>query len=322
MSYNEEYISRENLYFMVPSPETKCSPRELNIQAGEDDLEMLFKMIIKKEEGRQHLRKLLTWNEFDDYIHLRLSIFLDLIYNSIIFAADKGFPWFTVAKVARLSEQLLNEFKGVSVLEALQLIEDKVCEFKMYLPSSHFTVLLDYFLTTFIRHYNLYQYVLFQEQERNQTFVDITIHVPPIPPPLTEGINIDLWRYEQQLANLTVAETQKRTNIFLLQQSLHEEKEEKLRALYENLDIGETKIINKQVLEKIVKEVIQVQVAGIGEIVCKEIKTNTDILELRLQKNALKPPTTYPPPLPSSKHSVVTTEKESQKKQSPIKKKK
>ncbi|XP_075454809.1 uncharacterized protein C8orf74 homolog isoform X2 [Ascaphus truei] len=264
---------------------------------------------LQKEEGRQSLRKLLAWNEFDESVHLRQSIFLDVIYNSIIFAADKGFPWSVVAKVARLSEQLLHDIKGVTILEIMHMIEDKIHEFEIDLPSNHVLILLDYFIDTFIRHYQLYQFVLCQEQELIQTVVKLDIHLPPNPPPLSEGVNIDLWRYQQQLAHFASDETQKRTNMFLLREILHLEREEKLRSLYKGLELQETQMLDKQVLEKIVKEAIGVQMEFTGEILLEELKTSFEILELRQQKQSLNAPAPHPPPVPDPATSKVQTTK-------------
>lgn len=43
----------------------------------------------------------------------RRSILLDTLYESIIFAVGKGFPWVEVVKVVKFTEELLKETKGM-----------------------------------------------------------------------------------------------------------------------------------------------------------------------------------------------------------------
>ncbi|KAL8185025.1 UNVERIFIED_CONTAM: hypothetical protein K2H54_035331 [Gekko kuhli] len=61
--------------------------------------------------GRQYLRVLLEWKEFDEIRDLRRSIQLDTIYHSLVFAAEKGLPWPAVAEVGNLTVELLDETK-------------------------------------------------------------------------------------------------------------------------------------------------------------------------------------------------------------------
>uniref|UniRef100_A0A8C0D7L9 Uncharacterized protein n=1 Tax=Balaenoptera musculus TaxID=9771 RepID=A0A8C0D7L9_BALMU len=61
---------------------------------------------------REHLRRLLNWEEFDELRDSRRSILLDTLYESIIFAVGKGFPWVEVAQVVKFTEELLKETKG------------------------------------------------------------------------------------------------------------------------------------------------------------------------------------------------------------------
>uniref|UniRef100_A0ACB8G917 Uncharacterized protein n=1 Tax=Sphaerodactylus townsendi TaxID=933632 RepID=A0ACB8G917_9SAUR len=68
---------------------------------------------LQKKRGRQYLRELLEWEEFDEIRDLRRSIRLDTIYYSLVFAAEKGLPWLTVAEVGNLTVELLDETPDV-----------------------------------------------------------------------------------------------------------------------------------------------------------------------------------------------------------------
>lgn len=67
---------------------------------------------LQKPQGRQHLRRLLNWEEFDELRDARRSILLDTLYDSVIFAVGKGFPWVEVVQVVKFTEELLRETKG------------------------------------------------------------------------------------------------------------------------------------------------------------------------------------------------------------------
>lgn len=58
------------------------------------------------------MRRLLNWEEFDELRDARRSILLDTLYDSIIFAVGKGFPWVEVVQVVKFTEELLKETKG------------------------------------------------------------------------------------------------------------------------------------------------------------------------------------------------------------------
>uniref|UniRef100_A0A8C8ZDT8 Uncharacterized protein n=1 Tax=Prolemur simus TaxID=1328070 RepID=A0A8C8ZDT8_PROSS len=67
----------------------------------------------QKSQGRERLRRLLKWEEFDELRDSRRSILLDTLYDSIVFAVGKGFPWAEVAQVVKFTEELLRETKGM-----------------------------------------------------------------------------------------------------------------------------------------------------------------------------------------------------------------
>lgn len=67
----------------------------------------------QREKGRRHLRLLLGWEVFDEARDLRRSIELDVLHNSLVFAAEKGLPWPAVAEVGKLTEELLTDTQGM-----------------------------------------------------------------------------------------------------------------------------------------------------------------------------------------------------------------
>uniref|UniRef100_A0A7M4E275 Chromosome 8 open reading frame 74 n=1 Tax=Crocodylus porosus TaxID=8502 RepID=A0A7M4E275_CROPO len=264
-----------------------------------------------KEKGRQHLRLLLGWEVFDEARDLRRSIELDALHDSLVFAAEKGLPWPAVAEVGKLTEELLTDTQGLCISEALQLLQDKltVCEPKLS-PFKACSV-CDYFCNTFIRHYHLYQFVLCQERDLRQHLAHLEVCGPPQPLPLMAGTEVEAAKHQQQLAALSAAEAQKRTNMLLLQERLHLEKECMLQRVYDRVD-AQAGALDRKVSAwgrptQFRKETLE---GGM-----RRIQTTFEILDLRLQKKtlSLNPPATHPPP-PSSEDRAKSTKAQVQKK--------
>uniref|UniRef100_A0A8D0G5W5 Chromosome 8 open reading frame 74 n=1 Tax=Sphenodon punctatus TaxID=8508 RepID=A0A8D0G5W5_SPHPU len=259
--------------------------------------------------------KLLLWEEFDEVRDLRRSITLDFLYNSLIFAAEKGLPWPAVAGVGTLAGELLNETKGTS---AIQILKEKLASCRLGLAPCNLGVLCDYFQNTFLKHYLLYQFVLCRERDHRQTFTSLAVQVPPLPLPLMEGINAEVWKYQQQLADLTAAENQKRTRMLLLRETLHLEREHLLQKVYDDLKTGQRQSTLERLwaLETLVTGAIRTQMQALREILQMDIKTTFEILELRLQKKTLmlSPPIPYPPPPSTEDRAKKSTKAQEQQK--------
>lgn len=121
---------------------------------------------------------------------------------------------------------------GCSITEAVTVLGKKLRDYQKHFNVTHLLALCDYFHNTFIRHYRLYQYVLSQDQEVNLTVAHVQMCAPPQPLPLTEGIDRDVWRHEQQVAELSTAEVQKRTNVLMLKETLSLEQAHMLQKAF------------------------------------------------------------------------------------------
>uniref|UniRef100_A0A8C0H047 Chromosome 8 open reading frame 74 n=1 Tax=Chelonoidis abingdonii TaxID=106734 RepID=A0A8C0H047_CHEAB len=267
------------------------------------------------EEGRQCLRALLRWKEFDDVGDLRRSIELDSIYSSIVFAVEKGLSWPAVVEAGKLAEELLNDTKGLSVSQAICVLRDKLVACEPKLSPFKPCVLCEYFYHTLIRHYQLYQFVLCRERDVDQTSAHLEICVPPQPLPLTTGVDAEVWHYQQQLAALSAAEVQKRTNMLLLRETLHREREHMLQRAYHDLIATSQACPGPHLLQQQIS-MIGTQIQALREILQTEIQTTFEILDLRLQKRALilNPPVPYPPPPLLEERAKKSTKAQLQKK--------
>ncbi|XP_045687331.1 uncharacterized protein C8orf74 homolog [Phyllostomus hastatus] len=252
----------------------------------------------QKPEGREHLRRLLNWEKFDEVGDSRRSILLDTLYESVIFAVGKGFPWVEVVEVVKFTEEILKETKGCSITEAVTILGNKLRDYQGQFNTTHLLALCDYFHNTFLRHYKLYQYVLGQDQEVNLTVTHLEVCSPPEPLPLAEGKDRDLWKHEQQVAELSVEEVQKRTNMMLLKEALHLEQEHKLQQYFsEEEPAQQGRVLKREELENLIKEAIHIQMECLRELLQYEIQVTYDILDLKLQKKTLKLNSPVPFPL-------------------------
>ncbi|XP_057641661.1 uncharacterized protein C8orf74 homolog [Chionomys nivalis] len=265
----------------------------------------------QKPQGREHLRRLLNWEAFDELRDARRSILLDTLYDSVIFAVGKGFPWVEVVQVVKFTEELLKETKGCSITEAVTVLGNKLRDYQKQFNVTHLLALCDYFHNTFIRHYRLYQYVLSQDQEVNLTVAHVQMCAPPQPLPLTDGTDRDVWSHEQQVAELSTAEAQKRSNMLMLKETLSLKQAHRLQKAFgveeAPAQLQPRPTLRREALERLVSEAIHIQIACLQELLQYEIQAAFDILDLRLQKKTLSL-SAPPPPLPCITAGQVTLE--------------
>ncbi|XP_056669689.1 uncharacterized protein C8orf74 homolog isoform X2 [Monodelphis domestica] len=248
----------------------------------------------------------------------RKNILLDILYDGIVFAVEKGFPWPAVVEVARFTEELLEETKDCSITQALQILGNKLREYETKFNPVNLMAVCDYFHNTFIRHLKLYQYVLCKDQDMYQATESLDLCPPPLPLPLSEGVDKNVWKYQQQVAELTAAEVQKRTNMLLLRETLHLEREHTMKKIFEGLVTKEIGVLDREALETIIRKAVRTQIDSLKELLENEIKTTYAILDLKLQKKILK----VPPPYPPEPGQASQTEAKKEKKKAKDKKKK
>ncbi|XP_058143845.1 uncharacterized protein C8orf74 homolog [Dasypus novemcinctus] len=277
---------------------------------------------LQKPEGREHLRRLLRWEERDELREPRRDILLDALYESVVFAGGQGFPWRGVAQVARVTEELLQETKGCALAEAVAILGHKLSGCRGLFRPGHLLALCDYLLHTFIRHYKLYQYVLARDQDVQATVARLEVCVPPVPLPLAQGVDAELWRHEQQVAALSTAAEQKRHDLLLVREALRLRQERELRAALERRSPASGRALTAQELEELVGEALGAQTAGLRELLQRQVEATFDILDLTLRKKTLRlnPPAALPPVAPgqpgpeeSAKPRKISKEKRAKK---------
>ncbi|XP_072355134.1 uncharacterized protein C8orf74 homolog isoform X1 [Scyliorhinus torazame] len=250
---------------------------------------------LQKEDGRCHLIKLLKWEDFDEEKDLKPGIILDYLYNTIIFAAEKGFPWPSVAVAVCFSEELLYETEGQTMQEALRKLRDKCEEYQLKLNPNYLQHLVNHLMGTFFKHYRLYQFVLCEDREIDQTIYDLVVQIPHEAPSLKGGVSAELWKYQKQITELSEAEDQLRASMAALRETMQLKSEQKLEKFYEDLKFQDKEVIERANLEKIIKDAHEIQMSVASELLQKVIETAFQILDLKIQKTTISLPATKSP---------------------------
>ncbi|XP_049628586.1 uncharacterized protein C8orf74 homolog [Suncus etruscus] len=235
-------------------------------------------------EGREHLRQLLQWEAPEE--GTRESILLDTLYESLLFAGGKGFPWAQVSQVVRFTEELLSENRGQSLMEAVITLGKKLQEYQTQFNTTRLLVLCDYFQNTLLRHHQLYQFILGHDQDVRLSVEHVEVCVPPQPLALTQGTEEAVWAHEQQLAKLALAEAQKRVDLLVWKEVLRLEKEQRLRTVFSGQQSGNQQLCREE-LEALVAKAVHVHLESLMRMLQQQIQVLFDMLELRLQRKVL-----------------------------------
>ncbi|XP_067880207.1 uncharacterized protein C8orf74 homolog isoform X2 [Heterodontus francisci] len=186
--------------------------------------------------------------------------------------------------------------------EAIGKLRDKCEQYQYKLNPNCLQHLVSHFLGTFFRHYRLYQFLLCEVREIDQTIHNLEVHVPQELPPLKDGIDVELWKYQQHMAKLNEAEAQLRASMSAFRETMQLKSEQELEKFYEDLKFQDKEVIERANLEKVVKDAHDIQVTIASVILQKEIETAFQILDLKIQKTTT--------PLPVSKLHQSSTTKE------------
>ncbi|XP_015207872.2 uncharacterized protein C8orf74 homolog isoform X2 [Lepisosteus oculatus] len=265
---------------------------------------------LERQDGIQHLRKQLRWKESSEDQELRQSVCLDFVYDNVMFAVKKGFPWQAVTQVGRIAEELLTE--SVALSQVISLIQNKLSQCGPRLLPYHHQAFFEFLMDTYVRHYYLYQSVLCAERTVESTVTELVVYVPPCPEPLSKGTDSQVWEYQQRQATLKEAEGKRRADIQSLKDSVGQQRENRLEKLLKDLQIQYSHTLDREVIERIVQDVVRAQVDLVLESLLKEVAMTAEILELKLQQKTLARPVCLPPlnfSLPSANTPTASSAK-------------
>ncbi|XP_005107063.3 uncharacterized protein C8orf74 homolog [Aplysia californica] len=214
--------------------------------------------------------------------------FINFIYDNIIFAVEKGFPWDHVSLVVKFAHEFLK-----SILVENHKLPDVIKDFQRKadiltaLCDRHKKQYTDFVYDTVLCHYNLYKYVFSHLREIVKPKVEKEVLVPPIPPPLSQGQSVEVWEYQQKVKDVEVRETEAKEKL----KQTEESQKEKLTPHKNIEDVKDVPVpYSKMSLEELVKDVLK----GYVETKQMELKGKADEmvqdLAFKLDKTALARP--------------------------------
>ncbi|XP_072355136.1 uncharacterized protein C8orf74 homolog isoform X3 [Scyliorhinus torazame] len=179
--------------------------------------------------------------------------------------------------------------------EALRKLRDKCEEYQLKLNPNYLQHLVNHLMGTFFKHYRLYQFVLCEDREIDQTIYDLVVQIPHEAPSLKGGVSAELWKYQKQITELSEAEDQLRASMAALRETMQLKSEQKLEKFYEDLKFQDKEVIERANLEKIIKDAHEIQMSVASELLQKVIETAFQILDLKIQKTTISLPATKSP---------------------------
>ncbi|XP_041357156.1 uncharacterized protein C8orf74 homolog [Gigantopelta aegis] len=249
----------------------------------------------EKQEGRLLLSKALNLHPIDELDDLRTVIYVDYLYDNISFAAEKGFPWSHIETVLSFADDFLKMTKGKCLTEALSIFKSESDVLAAKLGERNFKVYADFIFSTFMRHYQLFQYVFTRDQEKQIPHVRVDVVVPPDAQEMSTAKQIDVWNYEQTLLELERKACEKVNQQLLLKEKVTEEVNSvKEKTFNKVLDIEPP--ITEEVVKEIIQDVLHTYMTSISSNIQLSIREAQEDLEFKLEKTSLPRPQVLGPP--------------------------
>ncbi|KAG5265833.1 hypothetical protein AALO_G00246880 [Alosa alosa] len=241
---------------------------------------------VEKREGMQRLSEHFQWNEFVGDSQRQL-LHQEFVYEVAMFAVNRGFPWTATSEVARMSKELLPNLKGLERDQAIELTAERVSQCLPSLPEVHHATMFNFIAETYVHHQQLYQAFMSLPAPKNPV-VQLKVEVPPVPPQLSEGMDIKEWETQNAVRRLASAQEEKLAEIRQLRQQAGRLQQEQLEATLECF--GREGSRGKQEVEKIIHDIVKAQGEKIMETMMKESALIQELLELKIQMKAMARP--------------------------------
>ncbi|XP_013396651.1 uncharacterized protein C8orf74 homolog [Lingula anatina] len=255
-----------------------------------------------RRSARGVLADCLSWELNEDDV--KQIIQLDYLYDTIMFAIEKGFAWSQVCLVVQLSMELLKETVDQPITEAIKILKSKCCHYNGKISGRNIQLYTDYFFDTFMKHFKLYQYVFTREREKWNTQLNLTVELPRDPLPCSSGKQQHLWEYDQKWTEIEQKETEKKTELAQKKTVVSEENDKTIKEAYREVE---------QLEETADKETIAKTVAAFASAHMKSAIDNLRLsieeaeydLDFKLEKTSLaRPQELGPPPRYNTKSPI------------------
>ena len=250
---------------------------------------------ISRLKGRRKLCECLKIYVPDEEDDPRNSILVDYLYDSLMFGVQKGFSWPQVCSVFHIAKELQCQMLGKTKTQAVHVFKELITSYQHQITEDNIKCFTEYFFTTFMAHYNLYQYVFAEEQNQQIAESDLHVETPAEPNPFKESKPYHLWEYEEKIKEIENCEKQKREEKTA---EIHEKELQNTKILentYQTLSQLEVPVEHETLLD-IIAQAAKAHVTVASGVIHDNIEQTVQDMDYKLQKNSLPRPQELGPP--------------------------
>lgn len=225
----------------------------------------------------------------DEEDELRKSIMLDFCLDVIVFASSQGFMWEKVHESVKFAMVLLKDTacQGRGTDDAVDTFKRMIS--KSTLPPKEKKALIQYFLSTFFRHYSLYLFCMTKEREVNQGDISAKIEAPFLVDNLSKGIELDKWNFQQSLLKIEEEKEELRTErVDVLKKKIEQLESEKQKTVAELDNVYEN--LNPEELTDVLEKLTKLHVEFMDSEIQKSLEDSKDNVEFTMKKGAVAKP--------------------------------
>ncbi|XP_052831864.1 uncharacterized protein C8orf74 homolog isoform X2 [Octopus bimaculoides] len=187
---------------------------------------------------------------------IQYSLYLEIVYNHLRFAVDKGFTWPQVCQIPYIAGSLLQRVKVQKLPTFLKYLFTQSRNWSQILGPRNYKLYMEFLCQSIVQHFLLYKHV-FSFVPRKVPQLNLTVYTPVEPNSLSEGKPIEIWNYEQQLAELA-------------------NEEQELLKKFESMETKCSKEIFDEILgpteESFQKEHVETLVKNVASVFCNKIQ--------------------------------------------------
>ncbi|XP_071119441.1 uncharacterized protein C8orf74 homolog isoform X1 [Haliotis cracherodii] len=250
---------------------------------------------IEKSAGRQKLAKILKLKEYNEENDLKAAIYVDYLYDNVMFAAEKGFSWHQVTVILQFALDFLQQCQGKPLSSAIRCFKDLSGNLAQVLGERNYKQYTDYVFSTFMTHYQLFTYVFTQDRQTNVPHVSLAVNVPIPPEELTTSKPDHIWQYEKKIEGLDDLEMTKISERIQVKEKLMMEDEGQQLAVQEKIFSSDLPL-TKESLGEMIRDVMQAYTTSTAASLKTTVQEVGEDLNLMLEKTSLPRPQALGPP--------------------------
>lgn len=231
---------------------------------------------LQRDAGVETLSRHFLWSEFCDE---RRCFHQEFVYDVAMFAADRGFSWPHVIQAAAIARDIFPQLDNLDVLGLLSLLREVLHERLPNLAPIHQHDLTRYLTDICIARRRLFQAVVGGAAHMSITQLHLEVQLPPTPFPLAQGTDLQEWESQQHQARLTSALQQKEKELRCLRHGS--------RVTLEDIILPKDEHLDQEGILKLVRAAVRTTEGQILESLIQEASLLSEILQLKLQQEAL-----------------------------------